>query len=238
MLWFGFECETFEFAGREAFIVHPSGTPCGKLLLKTEYMDAFPAFDAAMLEKGYTLIHIPHKNRWATDDETHLMADFVRHCAQKLGMDARCALEGLSCGGLQAARFAALYPELTAVLYLDAPVLSIPSMAGTGVLRQDMVDIFWPEIAAAYGLDRAALADFRRSPVDELPLLTENRIPVVLVYGDADTTVIWEENGKILEEHYKKNGGELCVIAKPGCDHHPHGLEDPAPIVAFVQAHC
>jgi pimeloyl-ACP methyl ester carboxylesterase len=238
MLWFGFECETFEFAGREAFIVHPSGTPCGKLLLKTEYMDAFPAFDIAMLEKGWYLIHVQHKNRWATDDEIQLMADFVRHCAQKLDVPARCALVGLSCGGLQAARFAARYPELTAVLYLDAPVLSIPSMAGTGVLGDDMVALFWPEIAAAYGLDRADLAEFRRSPVDELPLLIQNRIPVVLVYGDADTTVIWQENGKILADFYKENGGELCVIAKPGVAHHPHGLEDPTPVVEFVQAHC
>lgn len=237
MLWNGFACETFEFAGREAFIVHPAGVSCGRLLLKTEYMDAFPVFDSAMLEKGYTLIHVRHKNRWATDDETRLMADFVRHCAQKLGTDDRCVLEGLSCGGLQAARFAALYPELTAVLYLDAPVLSIPSMAGAGAIDPAMIAEFRPEILAAYGIGDAALADFRKSPVDNLHPLTENGIPVILLYGDADTVVVWEENGKILADFYKENGGEICVIAKPGVGHHPHGLADPAPIVAFVQAH-
>ena len=237
MLWNGFECEIFEFAGREAFIVHPSGAPCGRLLLKTEYMDAFPAFDAAMLERGWYLIHVRHKNRWATDDETHLMADFVRFCAQKLHADPRCALEGMSCGGLQAARFAALYPQLTAVLYLDAPVLSIPSMAGAGAMDPALIAEFRPEILAAYGIDDAALADFHQSPADDLSSLTENSIPVILLYGDADTTVVWEENGKILESFYRQHGGTLRVIAKPGVGHHPHGLADPVPIVEFVQAH-
>ena len=40
-----------------------------------------------------------------------------------------------------------------------------------------------------------------------------------------------------VELRYKALGGEIVVIAKPGCDHHPHSLKDPAPIVDFILKH-
>ena len=33
-------------------------------------------------------------------------------------------------------------------------------------------------------------------------------------------------------------GGEVEMIHKPGVGHHPHSLENPAPIVAFLEKHC
>ena len=53
----------FRFADRDAVIIYPNGTPNGKMILKTEYLDAFPSFDEAMLNKGYYLIHIYHRSR-------------------------------------------------------------------------------------------------------------------------------------------------------------------------------
>lgn len=32
--------------------------------------------------------------------------------------------------------------------------------------------------------------------------------------------------------------GEVEMIHKPGVGHHPHSLENPAPIVAFLEKHC
>ena len=43
-----------------------------------------------------------------------------------------------------------------------------------------------------------------------------------------------KENGANLAEYYQKNGGQIKVIVKPDCDHHPHSLEDPAPIVEYI----
>ena len=34
---------------------------------------------------------------------------------------------------------------------------------------------------------------------------------------------------------YKAMGGPVERIVKPGADHHPHGLTDPRPIVAFFE---
>ena len=31
--------------------------------------------------------------------------------------------------------------------------------------------------------------------------------------------------------------GDITLIGKPGCDHHPHGLSDPALVVDFILKH-
>jgi hypothetical protein len=45
------------------------------------------------------------------------------------------------------------------------------------------------------------------------------------------------ENTAILEARYKKLGGSIQVIYKPGIGHHPHSLKDPKPIVDFILKH-
>ena len=234
-MWNDFKTKKFIFAERDATIVYPDCEPNGKMLLKTEYLDAFPNFDIEMLKRGYYLIHISHQSRWAPDEETHIMADFVRHCAKELNASERCVLEGMSCGGLQAARFAELYPELTAVMYLDAPVLNILSMAGLGECKHENLDKVWRELVATYGVSRSTIVNFRKSPIDNMSPLIENNIPVIMLYGNADNIVVYEENGKVLEEYYKEHGGKIKVIAKSMCEHHPHGLEDVTPIIEFVE---
>ena len=42
------------------------------------------------------------------------------------------------------------------------------------------------------------------------------------------------ENTTVLESRYKRHGGPIHVIHKPGVGHHPHCLEDPKPIVEFI----
>ena len=43
-----------------------------------------------------------------------------------------------------------------------------------------------------------------------------------------------EENTLIIEQRYKELGGKIVVLHKPGGDHHPHGLDDPQPVVDFI----
>ena len=188
-----------------------------------------------MLERGYYLIHINHQTRWASDEEIDIMAEFEQYCAKELDASENCILEGLSCGGLQAARFAQIYPSLTSVIYLDAPVLNILSMAGLGECKDASVEIFWRELVATYGINKSTIVNFRKSPIDNMQPLIDNNIPVIMLYGNADNVVIYEENGKVLQDFYEKNGGRIKVISKSMCGHHPHGLSDPQPIVDFVE---
>ena len=86
-----------------------------------------------------------------------------------------------------------------------------------------------------YGFKTEAEAlAYDKNPIDELAPLAAANIPLLNVYGDADKTVPWDENTKILAERYQKLGGHITLILKPGADHHPHGLPDPTPIVDFI----
>ena len=51
---------------------------------------------------------------------------------------------------------------------------------------------------------------------------------------NRDDVVIYEENGKVLENFYKSNGGCIKVICRSMAGHHPHGLDDPTPIINFI----
>ena len=75
---------------------------------------------------------------------------------------------------------------------------------------------------------------YRGNPVDNLQPLADHKIPIIHVYGDADEVVPWEENTGVLAERYRALGGDIVLIGKPDCGHHPHGLSDPTPVVDFI----
>ena len=49
-MWNDFESKEFVFCERAATIVYPSCAPNGRMLLKCEYLGAFPEFDIEMLK--------------------------------------------------------------------------------------------------------------------------------------------------------------------------------------------
>lgn len=234
-MWNGFDEEIFNFKDRRAHVIFPKVIPNGKAILKTEYLDAFPEFEIEMLSKGYILCHVEHESRWAPDGETILMAEFIQFVSEKYTTSSKFILVGLSCGGLQAVRLAEMYPSLVSAMYLDAPVLNILSMAGLGECRHACLPGMWRELVATYGFSRSTIVNFRNSPIDHLETLIEHKIPVILLYGNSDEVVIYEENGKVLEEFYKNHGGIIKVICRSMSGHHPHGLEDLSPIINFVE---
>ncbi len=237
-----FEVKSFTITGedgieRDCRIIYPSVPSNGKLMLKPQYLTAFPYFEEAMLKRGYTLCYLSHPTRWAPDSETEVTAKFVRQVAEELNMEPKCIVIGMSCGGLQAVRLAELHPELISVLFLDAPVMNLISMAGLGACNPSKATVFWRELVQTYGFNKSTILNFRKSPIDNMEPLIENNIPIIMVYGDADDVVPYEENGQVLEDFYKERGGDLKVIRMEGRWHHPHSMEDPTLIIEFVEAH-
>ena len=117
-------------------------------------------------------------------------------------------------------------------MYLDAPVINYLSCpCGLGVAANDLFE----EFHNITGLTISQMLSYRDNPLDKLDILVKNNIPVILVAGDSDTVVPYCENGALLEEYYNKNGGQLEVHIKPGCDHHPHGLEDSNIIADYIE---
>ena len=59
----------------------------------------------------------------------------------------------------------------------------------------------------------------------------------LLAFCDADDVVQPEKNSDLIEQRYRQLKGEIQVIHKPGVGHHPHGLDDPKPVVDFILKH-
>lgn len=236
-LYNGFERLDFKFEDREAILILPEeGKKCGKWLLKTEYFDAFPNFEIEMVKRGWCVAYIKNITRWCLDEDLDLKARFADFLSKEFGLYKKCVPVGMSCGGLIGSKFAAKYPEYVSCLYLDAPVLNLLSCpAGLGEANHEYD--FMSEFYNATGITLSQLLSYREHPIDKMPILLENNIPIMLVAGDSDPVVPFIENGAILEKYYKENGGTIEVIIKPGCEHHPHGLDDNTPIIDFVQAH-
>ena len=235
--WNGFNLEHKEIFGRDAIIVYPKeGTANGKWALKTEYFGAFPDAEIKLLEKGYHIAHIATKTRWFIEEDNEAKKALADYMHETLGLSRRCAIVGMSCGGMQGIYFGAKYPYLVSCMYLDAPVVDLLSVVfglGKTSTCRDL-----PGFQAQYTRDKGmTLADtisYREHPLDYIPKLTEYGIPVVLVSGDSDTVVCYEENGLFLQKAYEKAEIPLEVYIKKGGDHHPHGLDDNTPIVDFI----
>ncbi len=81
------------------------------------------------------------------------------------------------------------------------------------------------------------LISYREHPIDKMPLLLSNHIPIFMVYGDIDDIVPYNENGALLEQFYHQNNGIIQTVCKKGCGHHPHGLEDNTALIVFAQTY-
>ena len=234
--WQGFKALEFNFEERQAILVFPNeALPCKKWLLKTEYFGAFPNFEIEMLKKGYHLAYVSNVTRWMHPSDIDAKAHFADFLNKEFGLNKKCVPVGMSCGGLHAVYFASKYPQYISSIYLDAPVMNLLSCPyAVGAKTQPG---FIEEFEAATGKTLSELINYRNHPIDNVPKLLENKIPVILVAGDSDSVVPYRENGKLLYELYKRGGGEVELYLKPGVDHHPHGLDDPTPIIDFVEKH-
>ena len=232
--WNGFRRIDFIFEGREAILVFPENPNENKnWLFKTEYFGAFPDLEIEMVKRGWHLAFIKNVTRWCRDEDLDLKARFASYLSREYGLSKKCVPVGMSCGGLIGSKFAAKYPEYVSALYLDAPVMNFMSCpAGFGIGTNSMLE----ECLNAMNMTLSELVCYRESPIDKMHLLLENKIPVMLVYGDSDEIVPYSENGAVLEKYYRENGGTIVAIGKAGCGHHPHGLpDDCTPIIEFIE---
>ena len=231
--WNGFNRLDFQLEGRKATLICPPNPAKGaKWIYKTEYLNAFPSFDLEMLKLVYYLAHLQNTSRWCPEKDTEMRSVFCDFLIENFNLNKKCMLEGMSCGGMQAVYFAAKYPQYVAAIYLDAPVLNLlscPFALGKATTN------FRQEFENNMDITLSELLNYRKHPIDYKEQLLKTSIPVFLICGDSDLTVPYTENGKMLSDYFKANGGNLTEILKPGCDHHPHGLEDNTPLIEFAE---
>lgn len=231
--YYGYECLDFEFMGRGAKLVRPNVEPNGNWALKTEYFDAFPDTQLELLARGWHIAYNENIDRWAEPRDLERKAAFVEFVSKEFSLSEKCVPIGMSCGGMYAVKLSALIPEKIAGLYLDAPVINLLSCpCALGVAKVSLYD----EYFEFTGRTISEMLSYRDHPFDKLPILLKNNIPILLVAGDSDGVVPYSENGILVEKYYKENGGDIKVFIKPGCDHHPHGLENYKMVADLIES--
>lgn len=230
----------FDFEGHRATLIVPDTPAASKpYVWRTEFLGAFDHADRALLARGYHIAYCAVQNEYGSP---YAMGEFKRfhdHLTAAYGLSPRAALFGFSRGGLYAVNYALAHPGDVACLYLDAPVLDLKSWpAGLGM--GDGAAAEWADCKAR--VMRAETVEeilaWPHNPIDHVGELIATHLPVLLVAGGADTVVPYAENGARLVAAYHAAGAGISVIMKPDCGHHPHSLEDPAPIVEFVEGAC
>ncbi len=237
--WHGYVRHTFQLDGCKAWVVEPKTALPGKpWSWCMEFADSFTDRCAApaLLAAGFHHAHIVVGNTFGSPDAVkHFDAFYTALVAQGLGKKA--TLIGISRGGLYAYRFASEGPERVAVIYGDAAVCDFKSWpGGKGTGKGSAGD--WAALIKSYGFrDEAEALAYKGNPVDVLAPLAKAHVALIHVVGDTDDAVPPAENAEIVEQRYKALGGVFQMIHKPGVGHHPHGLDDPTPVVDFIVKH-
>jgi hypothetical protein len=235
-LWHGFERHNFTVDGCKAWVVEPKQAVVGNpWTWCMEFPDAFTERTGVLqlLEKGFHHVHIVVGNTHGCPAAVKQFDEFYK-VLQSGGLAKKGALIGISRGGLYCYNFAAAFPDRVACIYGDAPVCDFKSWPG-GKGKSEGSAGDWAALIKNYGFkDEAEALAYKKNPIDELALIAASKIVLIHVVGDVDKVVPVEENTAILEQRYKELGGKITVIHKPTCDHHPHGLDDPKPVVDFI----
>lgn len=237
--WHGCKRHLFKVDGCTAWVVEPKVAHPGKpWSWCMEFPDAFTERCAALqlLAAGFHHVHIKVGNTFGSPTAVKHFNAFYELLVSH-GLSKKAVLIGLSRGGLYAYRFASEHPDRVAVIYGDAAVCDFKSWpAGKGIGRGSKGD--WASLIRCYGFkDEAEALAYPGNPIDRLEPLAKAKVALIHVVGDADDTVPPSENAELVGERYKALGGTFEIIHKPGVGHHPHGLEDPTPVVDFILRH-
>lgn len=236
--WHGFPKYEFLIGEKQVTVVAPEQEAPGRpWVWHGEFFGHKPAPDIELLKRGFHLVYLSIPNMLGSPPAVEYWNECYVHLRKEYDFAAKVALVGLSRGGLYCYNWAIANPDKVACIYGDAPVCdfkSWPGGFGTGPGSKpnwELVLKLWD-----FENDEEAKA-YSGNPVDNLKPLAEAGIPLLHVFGDADEVVPWEENTGLIAKRYKELGGKIELIRKPGVKHHPHGLDDPTPIVEFIAKH-
>jgi hypothetical protein len=234
----GFVCHNFEVDGCSALVVEPKEALPGRpWVWRTMFWDAFPNFDIVMLGRGYHVAFMDVGNTFGCPDAMKHFDAFYALLTTRYKLSKHPALEGLSRGGLYAYRWAYVNTHKVGCIYGDAPVCDMKSWPGGKGKGLGSPGDWQAAIQAYHFSGEPEMMRFDGNPIDILAPISAAHIPIIHVVGDSDSYVPESENTDIVRERYMKLGGQFVLIVKQGCDHHPHGLTDPTPVVNFVIAH-
>ena len=229
--WNGGIRHDFQLNGVSCIVVEPRETVPGKpWYWKARFWDAFPYPEQALLARGWTIAYTDVAELYGAPEALRRFDRFYRFMTAQ-GYHPAPAMGAYSRGGLIAINFASRFPDRLSCLYLDNAVCDYNAWPGGGRYPDG-----WQTLLKAYHFDSEEEArNSIANPATRLETLARSGLPVLAVCALKDRIVPPETNTLRLEEIFHVCGGRLTTIFKPEADHHPHSLEDPAPIVQFIE---
>jgi len=235
--WHGYDRYQFKVEDAACWVVVPKKPAAGKpWIWRARFWGHEPQADLVLLEKGFHVGYCDVGGLFGSPEAVKRWNAFYKVVTERHGLSKKPALEGMSRGGLIIYNWAAANPDKVSCIYGDAPVCDFKSWPG-GKGKGKGSGGTWQGCLKVYGMTEEEGLKFKGNPIDNLQPLAKAGVPLLHVVGDADNVVPVAENTAIIEERYKKLGGQITVIHKPKCGHHPHSLKDPKPIVEFVVKH-
>ncbi len=232
--WKGFDQYTFAYQDREAIVVCPKHAATGNpWIWRPAFFGAFASVDEELLRRGFHVAYYDLTHLYGSPRARKSGTDFYWNMVRMYGLSPKVTLEGFSRGGLFAYNWAADHPDKVACIYVDAPVCNVFSWPGRSPENAGL----WKGLLEEWGLTDDQMNSFSGNPIDRLKPLADAGIPVICVCGDSDKVVPFSENSAIVRQRYTAMGAPFELILKPGVDHHPHSLSDPAPVVDFIIRH-
>ena len=230
----GFECANFTLNRRECKLVRPIKAADGlPWIWRARFWDHQPQTDIALLNRGFHVAYCDVIELFGNPHCVEIWNYFYRYM-RKLGLAKKVALEAMSRGSLYIYSWALANGNNVACIYADNPVLDIKSWpwnTGRGIGSKKDRRLY--RDAFNFRTDRDAM-QFRNNPLDRAPEIAAIGFPILHVCGEKDEFVPIEENTEPFKKLIHQYGGKMEVILKPDMGHHPHGLEDPEPIVNFI----
>lgn len=227
--WYEGDRYDFKFQGRDATVVVPQKAATGNpWIWRPAFFDAFPSVDKALLERGFHVVYLDVTNDYASPWAIELGNCFYKEMVENYGLSSKVVMEGFSRGGLYSIVWASRNPDNVACLYLDAPLSDVFTCL------KRLHKAAWKTLLKEWNLTEETIDRFDDNPIDNLEPLAKAGVPIISVCGDSDRSVPIKENMMVIRKRYLALGGNVELIIKPGCDHHPHSLEDPQPVVDFI----
>ncbi|MCF6175019.1 MAG: hypothetical protein L3J71_04590 [Victivallaceae bacterium] len=230
----GYSLYRFDVGGLDAIIVEPKIPKVRRQWIwKAEFFSAFPNFELAMLERGFYLAFLNVGNTFGCPSAMTHFDEFYTILTEKYSFASHPVLLGLSRGGLYVYNWAVKNTDKVSCIYADNAVCDFKSWPGGKGDAPDSLEN-WTKLIEDYGFafEDEAL-EYSGNPIDNLEPLAKAGIPLIHASATEDEIVPISENTDILEARYKALGGNIKVIRHPG-KHHPHGLENPEPVINFI----
>lgn len=229
-----YDVKEFSFKGHDAKIVFPNNKNENNYWIwRARFWGHEPQVDKALLEKGFHVVYVDVSNLFGNNEAVELWNQFYYFCISEYHLNSKVVLEGMSRGGLIIYNWASKNTDKVFCIYADAPVCDIKSWPG-GMYNGKRNPEVWKTCLEAYGLDTVSVKELEDIPINNCVNIAKAGIPVIHVYGDADSVVPYAENTALLAEKFKDARGKINLIRKEGIGHHPHCLKDPTPIVDFI----